>query len=162
MNTPRREIQIQRRLPRHRRQTRISLARVVETSLVRAVRANDRAWTVEAGQRSPSILPIQRNRRCPCSALAVASDRVAACSHPDCRSTLVGLRKTPLRIRTRFPVDSNERDRPSVSWVHRLHFHLMPPETQVHQGLIYPLHLPQRGGPGSPVSTSGTGSSFGS
>ena len=51
---------------------------------------------------------------------------------------------------------------PSVSCLHRLHFHRPPPATQVHQGLMYPLHLSQRAGPAGSVSTSGTGSSRGS
>ena len=48
---------------------------------------------------------------------------------------------------------------PSVSWLQRLHLHFIPPATQVHHGLMYPLHRAHLGGPDGPVSTSGMGSS---
>lgn len=52
-------------------------------------------------------------------------------------------------------------DEPSVSCEHKLHFHLIPPDTHVHHGFIYALHCAQRAGPLVPVSITGTGSSRG-
>lgn len=51
---------------------------------------------------------------------------------------------------------------PSVSCPHILHFHLAPPASHVHHGLMYPLHRSHRAGPICPVSTRGTCSSRGS
>ena len=65
-------------------------------------------------------------------------------------------------FRRRYDEKQVEGYGPSVSWLHKLHLHLFPPATQVHHGLMYPLHVAQRAGPVSPQSTSGTSSSCGS
>jgi hypothetical protein len=59
---------------------------------------------------------------------------------------------------SRLPL-STERGLPVVSLPQRLHLHLAPPASQVHQGLTYARHEEQRAGPASSAATTGTGSS---
>lgn len=51
---------------------------------------------------------------------------------------------------------------PTVSFPHKLHFHLFPPEVQVHHGLMYALQIWHLSGPAEPISTTGIRSSSGS